>query len=484
MDEARQQLLRQLPDVDHLLQRPVLLAWQERKSRQAVRDAVRTVLDERRQAILAGQWDQPFSGDAFDQAVVSRLQEAETGHLRRVINATGTILHTNLGRAVFSPALARHIAGLACHYSNLEYDLASGKRGSRYDHVRELLCELTGAEDAIVVNNNAAAVLLTLASMVTGREVVVSRGELVEIGGSFRIPDVIEQSGGRIREVGTTNKTHLADYERAIGEDTAALMKVHTSNYRIIGFAESVFASDLARLAHDHGLPCINDVGSGLFVDLAAWGLPHEPTVREVLDAGCDVVTFSGDKLLGGPQAGIIVGKAAYLDAMKHHPLLRALRVDKMTLAGLQGTLQAYRDGTAVCQIPTLYCLAQTKKETRERAERLLQALHTDDLPACVSLRRVDIVSAAAPAPMPSCRAGPWPLIPMICRRKNWNSACARPTSPSSPASSTAPSSCPCAPSATTNSRTSPASCGKRWEFERRVEVSAIMYERAVLYSL
>ncbi len=252
MDEERQQLLRQLPDVDHLLQRPVLLTWQERKSRQAVRDAVRNVLDERRQAILAGQWDQPFSGDDFDRAVVSLLQAEETGHLRRVINATGTVLHTNLGRAVFSPDLARHIANLVCHYSNLEYDLASGKRGSRYDHVRELLCELTGAEDAIVVNNNAAAVLLTLSSMAAGREVVVSRGELVEIGGSFRIPDVIEQSGGRICEVGTTNKTHLSDYERAIGEDTAALMKVHTSNYRIIGFTESVSALDLARLAHDH----------------------------------------------------------------------------------------------------------------------------------------------------------------------------------------------------------------------------------------
>lgn len=390
MDEGRQQLLRQLPDVDHLLQRPVLLAWQDRKSRQAVRNAVRAVLDERRQSILAGKWDQPFSGDEFDQAVVQRLQMAERGHLRRVINATGTILHTNLGRAIFSSALARHIGELACHYSNLEYDLVSGKRGSRYDHVRELLCELTGAEDAMVVNNNAAAVLLTLSSLVAGREVIISRGELVEIGGSFRIPDVIEQSGGRICEVGTTNKTHLADYERAIGEDTAALMKVHTSNYRIIGFTESVPAPDLARLAHDHSLPCINDVGSGLFVDLAEWGLPHETTVREVLEAGCDIVTFSGDKLLGGPQAGIIVGKSAYLDAMKHHPLLRALRVDKMTLAGLEGTLQSYRDGTAARQIPTLRCLAQTEDEIKERAERLLQFLHTDDLPACVSLRPID----------------------------------------------------------------------------------------------
>lgn len=390
MDEERQRLLRQLPDVDHLLQRPVLQAWQERTSRPAVRDAVRSVLDERRRAILAGQWDQPFSRDAFDQAVVRRLQAETAGHLRRVINATGTVLHTNLGRAVFSPELAGHIAGLACHYSNLEYDLASGKRGSRYDHVRELLCELTGAEDAIVVNNNAAAVLLTLASLVPGREVVVSRGELVEIGGSFRIPDVIEQSGGHIREVGTTNKTHLADYERVIGEKTAALMKVHTSNYRIIGFTESVPVSKVANLAHEYGLPCIQDAGSGLFVDLERLGLPHEPTVCEILEAGCDIVTFSGDKLLGGPQAGIIAGKAAYLYAMKHHPLLRALRVDKMTLAGLEGTLQAYRDGTAIRQVPTLRCLAQTETAIRKRAETLWQVLDVDSLPARISLRQVD----------------------------------------------------------------------------------------------
>lgn len=390
MNVERQQLLRQLPDVDHLLQHPVLQDWQVRKSRQAVRDAVRAVLDERRRAILAGQWNQPFSGEAFDQAVVRRLQAEETGHLRRVINATGTVLHTNLGRAVFSPELAQHIAGIVCHYSNLEYDLASGKRGSRYDHVRELLCDLTGAEDAIVVNNNAAAVLLTLASLATGREVIISRGELVEIGGSFRIPDVIEQSGGHIREVGTTNKTHLADYARAIGEETGALMKVHTSNYRIIGFTESVSSAALSQLAHDHGLPCIHDVGSGLFVDLETFGLPHEPTIREVLEAGCDIVTFSGDKLLGGPQAGIIVGKADYLAAMKRHPLLRALRVDKMALAGLEGTLHAYRDGTAVRQIPTLRCLSQTTKETRVRAERLLHVFNTADLPARVSLRQVD----------------------------------------------------------------------------------------------
>lgn len=235
---------------------------------------------------------------------------------------------------MLAPELAQNIADLVSHYNNLEYDLTLRKRGRRDDHVRELLCRLTEAEDALVVNNNAAAVLLVLTSLVSGKEVVISRGELVEIGGSFRIPDVIEQSGCFIREVGTTNKTHLADYERVIGEATGALMKVHTSNYRIVGFTESVDAADLAGLAHSKHLPCIQDLGSGLFIDLETLGLPHEPTVREAISAGCDVVTFSGDKLLGGPQAGIIVGKANYIAAMRRHPLIRALRVDKMTLAG------------------------------------------------------------------------------------------------------------------------------------------------------
>ncbi|WP_370849580.1 L-seryl-tRNA(Sec) selenium transferase [Megasphaera sp.] len=390
MNEVQQKLLRQLPDVDHLLQRPRLLKWQEKTSRKAVRDAVRAVLDRRRQAILDGQATAPFSADAFDQAVIACLQHEKTGHLRRVINATGTILHTNLGRSVFSPELARHIADVSCHYSNLEYDLPSGKRGLRYDHVRSLICDLTGAEDALVVNNNAAAVLLTLASLTAGREVVISRGELVEIGGSFRIPEVIEQSGSTICEVGTTNKTHLRDYEKVIGEKTAALMKVHTSNYHIIGFTETVSPAALAELAHTYDLPCIHDLGSGLFVDLERFGLPHEPTVREALEAGCDVVTFSGDKLLGGPQAGIIAGKAAYLQTMKHHPLLRALRVDKMTMACLEGTLQAYRNDTARRHIPTLRCLAQTKEEGRQRAVQLLLKLEAAQLPADLELIEVD----------------------------------------------------------------------------------------------
>lgn len=388
MNEAIKQLLRQLPDVDTLLQRPAF--QQLEKPRHIVRDAIRAVLDDRRRAILEGLWNEPFSMELFEQAVAAFIQGADKGHLRRVINGTGTVLHTNLGRAVLSPDIAGQIAELVGHYTNLEYDLALGKRGLRDDHVRELLCQLTGAEDALVVNNNAAAVLLVLASLMPGKEVVVSRGELVEIGGSFRIPDVIEQSGCTIREVGTTNKTHLADYERAIREDTGALMKVHTSNYRIIGFTESVAAADLVRLAHAQNLPCINDLGSGLFIDLESLGLPHEPTVREVIEAGCDVVTFSGDKLLGGPQAGIIVGKASYIERMRRHPLLRALRIDKMTLAGLEGTLRIYRDGEAVQKIPTLAALVQPSDLCHKRGKLLAAALSEAGLPLEISLVEVD----------------------------------------------------------------------------------------------
>ena len=388
MNESVQQLLRQLPDVDTLLQRPAFQSLE--KTRSLLRDTIRTVLDDRRKAILDGRWDTPFSMELFEKDVISAIQGADRGHFRRVINGTGTVLHTNLGRAVLSPEIAEKISELAGHYNNLEYDLALGKRGRRYDHVRELLCQLTGAEDALVVNNNAAAVLLVLASLVSGKEVVISRGELVEIGGSFRIPDVIEQSGCFIREVGTTNKTHAADYERALGEATGALMKVHTSNYRIIGFTESVATADLARLAHSKNLPFINDLGSGLFIDLETLGLPHEPTVREAIEDGCDVVTFSGDKLLGGPQAGIIVGSADYIAVMRRHPLLRALRVDKMTLAGLEGTLRIYRDDEALQKIPTLAALAQSSDLCHKRGAVLADALTAAGLPVEISLCEVE----------------------------------------------------------------------------------------------
>lgn len=388
MNDAIQQLLRQLPAVDTILQRRAFQTVN--KPRSVVRDAVRAVLGAQRQAILEGRWDKPFSPELFDEAVLCRIKGLSKGHLKRVINATGTVLHTNLGRAVLSPDIAGRMADIAGHYTNLEYDLALGKRGRREEHVRELICGLTGAEDALVVNNNAAAVLLVLASLASGKEIVISRGELVEIGGSFRIPDVIEQSGCLIREVGTTNKTHLADYERVIGDVTGALMKVHASNYRIIGFTESVAAADLVRLAHSRELPCIYDVGSGLFIDLETVGLPHELTIREVIDAGCDVVTFSGDKLLGGPQAGLIAGKAAFIHAMRHHPLLRALRVDKMTLAGLEGTLMLYRDREALQKIPTLSCLSQPADLCRKRGAVLAKELEKARLPLEIALVEVE----------------------------------------------------------------------------------------------
>ena len=262
------------------------------------------------------------------------------------------------------------------HYSNLELDLASGKRGSRYSHLVSIVKKLTGAEDVLVVNNNAAAVLLTLSTLTQDKQVLVSRGELVEIGGAFRIPDVITSSGGSIVEVGTTNKTHLADYENALTEDTGAVLKVHTSNYRIIGFTETPELSDLAELAHKNNLPLINDLGSGLLMDMRPFGLPYEPTVKEVLDQGCDIVTFSGDKLLGGPQAGIIVGKKEYIEKMKKNQLLRALRIDKMTLSALEATLSLYLDEKeALKSVPTLQMIAQSEEDCLGKAAELAAML-------------------------------------------------------------------------------------------------------------
>ena len=380
MKQDTRQLLRQLPKVDVLLQRPALAEWEQNLSRSLIKQAVQDVLAGLRRDILAERRRDVPAEDELDGMVLAYFRRQKSLRLKTVVNATGTILHTNLGRSVLSEEIGRHVGEVAASYSNLEYDLDEGQRGSRYAHLQSLLKELTGAEDVLVVNNNAAAVLLALTSMTQGKEVVISRGELVEIGGLFRIPDVIEASGGTIREVGTTNKTHLSDYSRAVGEGTGAIMKVHTSNYRIIGFSESVPAQELAELAHANGLPLINDLGSGLFVDMRRFGLPYEPTVKEVLKQGCDVVMFSGDKLLGGPQAGIIVGKAEYIEPMKQHQLLRALRVDKMTLAALEATLQLYRDeDMAIRSIPALQMLARTQKECLRRADMLAQMLRTAD---------------------------------------------------------------------------------------------------------
>ncbi len=293
-----------------------------------------------------------------------------------MINATGVILHTNLGRAPLCREALERIVEVARGYSNLEYDLAKGERGLRYDHVRQLLCALAGAEDALVVNNNAAAVLLVLNTLAEGKEAIVSRGELIEIGGEFRIPDVMEKSGARLREVGTTNRTRLADYERAVGPETGLILKVHTSNFRIMGFTEEADLASLVELGKKNGLPVVDDLGSGCFIELDRYGLEREPTVRDCLATGVDVVTFSGDKLLGGPQAGIILGKREALARIRKNPLNRALRIDKLTLAALEATMVQYlRPEAALADIRVLRSLTEPLDAVRKRAKRLLAIL-------------------------------------------------------------------------------------------------------------
>jgi L-seryl-tRNA(Ser) seleniumtransferase len=287
-----------------------------------------------------------------------------------VINATGVIIHTNLGRAPLSKRAIQAVQAVAAGYSTLEYDLEAGQRGKRDAHAERIVCDVTGAEAALVVNNNAAAVLLILTALAQGREAILSRGQLVEIGGGFRVPEVMAQSGAQLVEVGTTNRTRLADYERAIGVNTALLMVAHASNFKIIGFTEQPPLADLAALAHERGLPLINDLGSGALLDTAPFGLAHEPTVQEALVAGCDLVAFSGDKLLGGPQAGIIVGRRDLVDLLKRHPLARAMRMDKLDLAALVATLDSYRRGAALEEIPVWRMIALPLDAIQKRARR------------------------------------------------------------------------------------------------------------------
>ena len=346
--------------------------------RPLLREAVTDFWDSRRDDIRAGRVQ-----DAAELALEACLPELlafvrrkTAPRLRNVINGTGVVIHTNMGRSVLARSAQEAVRRVISGYCNLELDLHSGGRGSRYVIIDELLQRLTGAEAAMVVNNNAAAVLLVLDTFCKGGEVIVSRGELVEIGGSFRIPEVMEKSGARLREVGATNRCHLHDYAAAINEDTRALMRVHTSNYRIVGFTESVPREGLAEIAHGHGLPLIEDLGSGAIVDLEPFGIRGEPTVQRSLHAGVDVASFSGDKLLGGPQAGLIVGKREYIERIKKHPLARALRLDKMTLAALHATLSAYLDAEiAVREIPTLAMLSASEDELHAKALRLQKAL-------------------------------------------------------------------------------------------------------------
>ncbi len=385
----KKESLRALYKVDEVLQDECLIFFKKHLPYSLVADSVREEIHILRNAILSGQDPPPALSDRklFLDQVIKRIQAESAPSLRRVINATGTVLHTNLGRSPIGREAMEHVSETACSYSTLEYDLENGKRGSRHDHVESLICKATGAEAAMVVNNNAAATMLVLSSMAHGREVVVSRGELVEIGGSFRIPDIMNLSGAVLKEVGTTNKTHLSDYLRAIDpEQTAALMKVHTSNYRIIGFTEDVQLWDLKKLGEKFSLPVIYDMGNGLLADLKKYRI-FEPTVLDAQKAGADVVLFSGDKLLGGPQAGIIIGKKTYIEAMKCHPLARVVRVDKMTLSALETVFFAYQDMEKAAQtIPALQMLSCSKETLLQRANQLKSSIEqaSDMVQVCV----------------------------------------------------------------------------------------------------
>ena len=365
---------RQLPSLDRLLRVTEVVALVSRHGPSFVAGEARELLARLREQAKLGELDgeRAAVGD-IAAALHRRCERKAAPRLRAVLNLTGTVIHTNLGRSVLSDAALAHVAATLAGPSNLEFDLASGGRGDRDSLVESLLCEITGAEAATVVNNNAAAVLLTIAALARGREVIVSRGELVEIGGAFRMPDVMASAGAVMVEVGTTNRTHLVDYERAIGERTALIMKVHTSNYAVQGFTASVGEAELALLARARGVPLATDLGSGSLVDLSRYGLPREPMPQDMLAAGCDVVTFSGDKLLGGPQAGLIVGKKAAIEGIRRFPMKRAMRVSKLPLAALEATLALYRDPDRLAEtLPTLRLLTRPLAEI----EALARSLH------------------------------------------------------------------------------------------------------------
>lgn len=376
-------ILSNLPSVDELLKSQRGESWLESYPRVYVVKALRDTINSLRQAILQSKIDN-VDMEQLSNEVEDRLVRLCSFSLKPLINATGVVIHTNLGRSILSDEIMEHVKDVSTSYSTLEYDLELGKRGKRYSHVQRLLRDITGAEDALVVNNNAGAVFMCLRELAKGREVIVSRGELVEIGGSFRVPDVMAESGAILREVGTTNKTHLHDYEGAINENTALLLKVHQSNFRTIGFVKLVDIEELVGLGKKHNLPVMFDLGSGCLIDLKPHGIHIEPTVQEIVKSGCDIVTFSGDKLLGGPQGGVIVGKKPLIQRISKNPLMRALRVDKMTLSAFEAVLMQYLDLDKARQsIPTLRMLFKPIEEIKDSAVKIdkgIKDLVTEDV--------------------------------------------------------------------------------------------------------
>ena len=394
-----------MPKVDEVLDKKEVLELLEIMPRKVVLDSIREEIEELRNGIKEKKVKEEQllkDIEKIGQRIVERAEIKNQYKLKRVINATGVVIHTNLGRSLINEKIMDNVKEIAINYSNLEYDLETGSRGSRYSHLEEIICEITGGEAAIVVNNNAAAVMLVLSTMAKGKEVIVSRGELIEIGGSFRIPDVMEESGAHLVEIGTTNKTHLRDFENAITEETGALLKVHTSNYRVLGFTSNVDSEELFQLKEKYNIPLIEDLGSGVLIDLSKYGIEYEPTVQESLKKGVDIVTFSGDKLLGGPQVGIIVGKKSYIEAMQRNPLTRAFRVDKFTISALEASLRYYLDeGVAEREIPTLSMLTISLDELERKAVKLKEKIDGEGLNKFIKIEIEDSYSEVGGGSLP-----------------------------------------------------------------------------------
>jgi L-seryl-tRNA(Ser) seleniumtransferase len=404
LTQQQKEALRNLPAVDHVLELSKSDPFFIQVPRSVLIRSIRSDLDNRRRQIIEqdpAHIDELLADAAVVTGVKDLVRQAQSLNLRKTVNATGIVIHTNLGRSLLAETAIAHLCNVSRRYSNLEFDLAKGRRGSRYANVEDLICEISGAESAMAVNNCAGAVLLALETMAAGKKVIISRGELVEIGGSFRIPDVMAKSGGILCEVGTTNRTHLRDYENAVDDQTALLLKVHKSNYSVIGFSAEVSLKDLVALGRKHQIPVMEDLGSGTFIDFSRYGLLKEPTVQESVSAGVDIITFSGDKLLGGPQAGLVVGKKTCIDRIKKNPITRALRIDKLTLAALESTLRLYRDDeTAVQTIPTLRMMLQPIASLEEKARRLKKMLESTGC-SRLTVASLDIVSRPGGGTLP-----------------------------------------------------------------------------------